>query len=101
MKKWNIKKVLIIISIIIICLGIILGLSISKELEKALPSEKIYVDGSDFSGLVQVGGIIASKLLGIVIVIYSIFIDALIWIIYGIVLIIKKIIKRINDKKAI
>ena len=49
----------------------------------------------------QVGGAIASKLLGIVIVIYSILIDSLIWIIYGMVLIIKKIINKIKDKKAI
>ena len=101
MKKFNIKKVLIIISIIIICFGIISALSISKELENTLPNEKIYVDGSNFSGLVQVGGVIASKLLGIVIVIYSILIDSLIWIIYGIVLIIKKIINKIKDKKDI
>lgn len=101
MKKWNIKKILIIISIIIICLGIISASSISKELENELANEKIYVDGSDFSGLVRLGGIIGSQLLGIVIVIYSIFIDVLIWVIYGIVLIIIKIVKKINDKKVI
>lgn len=98
MKKWNIKKILIIISIIIICLGILLGLSISNELISTLPTEKIYVDGSDFSGLAQIGGIIGSKILGMVIVIYSIFIDILIWILYGLVLMIIKIIKKIKNK---
>lgn len=101
MKKWNVNKILVIISIIIIFLGIISGLYISNELESSLPNEKIYVDGSDFSGLMQVVGIIGSKILGIVIIIYSVFIDVLIWIIYGIILIIMKIIKKINDKKVI
>lgn len=96
MKKWNVGKILIIISIIIICLGIISGISISNELENALPTEKIYVDGSDFSMLVQLGGTVGSRLLEIVIVIYSILIDLLIWIIYGIVLVIMKIIRKIH-----
>lgn len=101
MKKWKVKKVLIIISIIVICFGIVIGLSVSNELENALTNENIYVDGSNFSGLVQVGGTIVSKLFIVVFIIYSIFIDVLIWSVYGIILIIKKIIKKITDKKVV
>ncbi len=79
----------------------LVGINISNELINIIPSEKIYVDGSDFSGLVQIGGFIGAKILGIIIIFYSIFIDILIWIIYGFVLIIMKIIKRINDRKKV
>ena len=91
MKKKNIKKILIIISLIIICLGIVLGLSLSSELEQSIPNEKLYIDSTGFSTLVQI--------VGILIIIYSILIDALIWIIYGIVLIVIKIIKKLSNKK--
>ena len=101
MKKWNIKKILIIHSIIIIFVGIIVGVSISNELINTISSEKINVDGSDFSGLIEIGGFIGAKILGIIIIFYSIFIDILIWLIYGFVLIIMKIIKKINDRKNI
>ena len=99
MKKKNIKKILIIISLIIICLGIVLGLSLSSELEQSIPNEKLYIDSTGFSTLVQIVGISVSKVLGTLIIIYSILIDALIWIIYGIVLIVIKIIKKLSNKK--
>lgn len=96
--KNTIKKILIIISIIIICLGIISASSISKELENEISNEKLYVDGSDFTGLVKLGGIIGAEVLRIVIIIYSILLDAVIWGIYGIVLIIIKIVSKIKSK---
>ncbi|MCI8396576.1 MAG: hypothetical protein HFJ52_02590 [Clostridia bacterium] len=101
MKKRNIKKVLFIISIIIICLGIISGLNISNEIENVIPNERIYVDGSDFSGLVQLGGIISSKILGTLIIFGSICIDIIIWILYGLILVILKVIKRMKDKRTV
>lgn len=101
MKKKNINKILIIISIIIICIGIILGFEVSHDLEKTSTNENIYIDSSDFSGLAQIGGMMVSKLLGILMVIYSIFIDVLIWVMYGIVLIIKKLIRKINIKNTL
>ena len=96
MKKLNINNILIIVSIIILCLGGILGFGVSNELEKISSNENIYIDGSNFSGLAQIGGMMVSKLLGILMVFFSILIDMLIWIIYGIVL----IIKRIHDRKT-
>lgn len=96
MKKLNINNILIIVSIIIFCLGGILGFGVSNELEKISSNENIYIDGSNFSGLAQIGGMMLSKLLGILMVFFSILIDMLIWIIYGIVL----IIKRIHDRRT-
>ncbi len=96
MKKLNINNILIIVSIIILCLGGILGFGVSNELEKISSNENIYIDGSNFSGLAQIGGMMLSKLLGILMVFFSILIDMLIWIIYGIVL----IIKRIHDRRT-
>lgn len=96
MKKLNINNILIIVSIIILCLGVILGFVVSNELEKISSNENIYIDGSNFSGLAQIGGMMLSKVLGILMVFFSILIDMLIWIIYGIVL----IIKRIHDRRT-
>ena len=96
MKKLNINNILIIVSIIILCLGGILGFGVSNELEKISSNENIYIDSSNFSGLAQIGGMMLSKLLGILMVFFSILIDMLIWIIYGIVL----IIKRIHDRRT-
>ena len=96
MKKLNINNILIIVSIIILCLGGILGFGVSNELEKISSNENIYIDGSNFSGLAQIGGMMLSKLLGILMVFFSILIYMLIWIIYGIVL----IIKRIHDRRT-
>ena len=96
MKKLNINNILIIVSIIILCLGVILCFGVSNELEKISSNENIYIDGSNFSGLAQIGGMMLSKVLGILMVFFSILIDMLIWIIYGIVL----IIKRIHDRRT-
>lgn len=98
MKKWTSKKIIIIISIIIIGLGIIAGVSLSIELMHMLPTEKIYVDGSDFSGVIQISGVIGSIVMGLIIVFCSIFMDILIWIIYGIVLF---IIKKVHKMKKV
>lgn len=64
MKKWNVKKILTVISIIIICLGILAGIEICIELINTAPiGEKFIVDGSDFSGLVDIGVIMMSILM--------------------------------------
>ena len=99
MNNKKIKKILIVVSVIIISLGIISGFSLSGELEQSIPDNKIYVDGTDFSGIVKIGGVIASKILGIMIVIGSICIDIIIWIIYLIIVLIVKLLKKIKNKK--
>ncbi len=96
MKKWTSKKILIIISIIIISLGVISGVSLSIELMHAFPNEKIYIDNSNFSEVAQIGGVIVSIVMGLFIVFCSILMDILIWIIYGIILL---IIKKVHKAK--
>lgn len=96
MKRKKVVKILIIISIFIFLLGIIAGISVSNELINGILKEDIYIDGSNFSGLIEVGGFIGSKILGTMIIFFSIFIDIIIWIIFGIV---SLIVKVINDKK--
>lgn len=102
MKRKKVKRILIIISIIIVFLGIIVGNNISNDLINNIPKENIYIDGSNFSGLVEIGGVIGSKILGTLIIFLSVLIDIIIWIMYGCVLLILKIInnKKNNISKA-
>lgn len=94
MKKLSVTKILIIISIIVIVLGIIIGIEVSNSIESSIPNESISVDGSDFSGIVEITGIIGSKIIGTLIVFFSFIIDAFIWIVYGIIWLIINIVKK-------
>lgn len=89
----KIKKILVVISIIIIILGIIFGISVSNNLINSADNN-LYVDGSDFSGIVELTSFIGAKVLGFVIVIYSILLDIAIWTIYGIIILILKLIRK-------
>lgn len=89
----NIKKILVIISIIIIILGIIFGISVSNNLINSADNN-LYVDGSNFSGIVELTSFMGAKVLGFVIVIYSILLDIVIWTIYGIIFLILKLIRK-------
>ena len=100
MKKVNVTKILIIISVIIIVLGIIKGIGVSNSIDNSIPKESIYVDGSDFSGIVQISGIMGSKIIGTLIVFGSFIIDAFIWLIYGIIVLIIGIAKKNNKKRG-
>ena len=100
MKKLKVTKILIIVSVIIIVLGIITGVGVSNSIDNSIPNESIYVDGSDFSGIVQIAGIMSSKIIGTLIVFGSFIIDAFIWFIYGIVILIIGIAKKISNKGA-
>ena len=99
MKKLNATKILIIISIIVIILGIIIGIEASNSIENSIPNESINVDGSDFSGIVQITGIMGSKIIGTLIVFFSFIIDAFIWLVYGIIILIINIVKKIKNKR--
>lgn len=103
MKKISVKRIIIIISIIIFCLGILSAIEVSNSIESSIPSENVNIDGSDFSGLFQITGIIGSKIIGLLIVLVCFFIDLIIWIIYEVILIIVNIynnqkIKHYNKK---
>lgn len=97
--KKVVKKILILISIIILILGIISGINVSNELVNNSNTNNIYVDGTDFSGMVELGVFFGSKILGIVIIFYSILIDIVIWLIYGIIIFILKMIDRLRNKR--
>lgn len=97
--KKVVKKILILISIIILILGIISGINLSNELVNNSNTNNIYVDGTDFSGMAELGVFFASKILGIVIIFYSILIDIVIWLIYGIIIFILKMIDRLRNKR--
>lgn len=89
----KIKKILVVISIIIIILGIIFGISVSNNLINSADNN-LYVDGSNFSGIVELTSFMGAKVLGFVIVIYSILLDCVIWIVYGIIILILKLIRK-------
>jgi len=97
--KKVVKKILILISIIILILGIISGINVSNELVNNSNTNNIYVDGTDFSGMAELGVFFGSKILGIVIIFYSILIDIVIWLIYGIIIFILKMIDRLRNKR--
>ena len=90
---------MILISIIILILGIISGINVSNELVNNSNTNNIYVDGTDFSGMAELGVFFGSKILGIVIIFYSILIDIVIWLIYGIIIFILKMIDRLRNKR--
>lgn len=96
--KKTVKIILIIISIIILILGIILGINVSNELINNTNTNNIYVDGTDFSGTAKLGTFFGSKVLVVLFIFYSILIDIVIWLIYGIIIFILKMIDRLKNK---
>lgn len=90
-----ILKILIVVSIIIIALGIFAGKSVKYEVkDSGMPTQNIYIDGTDATDFTEAFVEMASGLLGIVMITYSIVAVACIWGIYGIILLIVIIIKK-------
>lgn len=99
MNTKKVTKILIIISVIIILMGIFAGKSVNLELkDNSSPKENIYVDGTDFTALSEAFVSIGSSLLGIIITMYFVFAVVVIWIIYGVIILIIKIITKIKEK---
>jgi len=101
MKKVNV--VLIIISIIVIFLGIILGISVSNELINSISVENNVNSattgaGANYSDIIELFGVFGSKIIGTIIILGSIFIDIFIWLSNGAIFFINKIIKNIKNK---
>ena len=99
MNSKTVKKILVIISIIILVLGIIKGINIMNNVENTASSSDLTIDGADFSGVVELGGYIGNQLVGVITIAYSIFLDIIIWVIYGIVILIIKLIDKIRKKE--
>ena len=97
------KKVLIvmaILSLIIIVIGIVNGISVYMELaNRAVDTGKIYVDGSDFTGLVQLFGSSVAIIVCALIIAGSIGIVAVQWSIFGIIILILYLIHRGQKSK--
>lgn len=97
MKKVNI--ILLIISVIIIVLGILIALGTSNELLNLTGADVIdSVIGERYSAIIEIFGIFGAKIVKTMIIIFSIVIDILIWIVYGVVLLCMKIIKKIKEQ---
>ena len=101
MNKRNIIKVLMVISVFIIIMGVVGGILVSNELSNIEVSNKnMLVDGTDFTGLIELFIYIGSSVIGFAIGMFSVIIVAIIWIVYGVIVLIVKIINKIKgDKK--
>lgn len=98
MKK--VTKTLIIISIIIIVLGIFAGISVNKQLSAGVSEmENQYVDGSNFTPLVQFGVTLGALAVSFAIIFYSVLAVCAIWVIYGMIILIIKILNKISQRK--
>jgi len=102
MNKIN-KRVLIILavlSVLIIGFGIFEGFSIKNEIIKeSTPTENIYLDGSDVTAITTTFSELGAGMLAFGVIMYTVLIVAGMWVIYGIVLLIIKIIKKCKEKR--
>ena len=95
MQNKKIVKKLIIISIIILIIGVILGFSVkilmlNSLAEQNIPPENTAGIGGDYSKIIEIFGNIFAIYVEIGIFIFSIIIDLIIWIVYGIINFIRK-----------
>ena len=99
MNTKKVTNILIIISVVIILMGIFAGKSVNLELkDNSSPKENIYVDGTDFTALSEVIVSIGSGFLGVIITMYFAFAVVVIWVIYGVIILIIKITTKIKEK---
>ena len=101
MKK--VKRVLLIISIIIIVSGIIIGLGTLNEILNSISVENNVNGatsgiGANYSGIIEIFGVLGAKLIGTMIIVCSIIVDLLIWLFYGLILLFIKIVKKIKKQ---
>lgn len=94
MRKIKVRNILVVISIVIFCLGLMSSVSVFGELKNATPEGDIYFDGSNVSWFKQVAAGVTGSVLGAMAILYSLLIVATIWIVYfiskGIIRIIQK-----------
>lgn len=99
MTRKKVIKILIIVSVIILLLGIIMGIGMSKAIINIIPTEEVIIDGTNIQGIIDLLGNIGSKIIGLAIVAGSIFIDITIWSFYGIIILIKEILNKLKENK--
>lgn len=97
----KVSIILLIISILIIIFGFLSAKNTKDELvNKAMPSGNIYIDGTDMTAASKAFAQIGSGLLGFAIIIYSFLLVGAIWVVYGIIILVILIIKKINNKNT-
>ena len=94
-------KILIIISVLIILLGLIVGWGVSNTIVKLIPTDEIIIDGTNVQGIIDLVGNIGARVIGLGIIVGSIFIDICIWGFYGIIILIKEILNKFKEGKKI
>lgn len=94
-------KILIIISVLIILLGLIVGWGVSNTIVKLIPTDEIIIDGTNVQGIIDLFGNIGARVIGLGIIVGSIFIDICIWGFYGIIILIKEILNKFKEGKKI
>lgn len=94
-----ILKTLIIISIAIIVLGVLSGMSIKNELmDTESSTNDVYVDGTNVTPFVDAFTELGSGLLNVIIVTGCILITCCIWLVYGIIILIINIVNKCKKK---
>jgi len=98
------QKILLIISIIIIVLGIIIGIGTSNEIMNSVSVDNSVNGatsgiGANYSDIIELFGVFGAKLIGAMIIVGSIIIDLFIWLVYGLILLSIKIIKKVQQNK--
>ena len=97
MNKRNVTRILIVISVFIMIVGVVGGILASNELKNVEVSDRsIYIDGTDFTSLIELFVYIGSSIIGFAIGMFSAIIVAIIWIIYGVIVLIVNIINKIK-----
>lgn len=99
-KNKNTVTIMLVISLIVIVLGLICGVSVYYEVTSRVAASSgsgVYIDGSDFSGLVDLLGQAGAFILSAVIVGASFFAVGMQWVLYFIVKLIKKQLAKKNQ----
>lgn len=93
-------KIMTIVSVIILVIGIVLGLGgWTILMNTVFQSRPINIDGTDFSGVFKLFGSFTSAALGIAIIIRCFFLIAILWVVYGIILLFLKVYQKTTNKK--
>lgn len=101
MKAKKVRKILIIISAIILLFGIIAGNEVRTELRPAnWEVTGAIVDGSDFTAIADGVHRAGTALIGFIIFLYFLMVVAGIWGVYGIIMLIIIIVKKIRGKNG-
>lgn len=103
MKNSKVRKVLLIITIIILIISAVIGVAVSTGFINAILSSdgKTIIDGADFTIFANLIGTLGAVAIGIVPIVIGFMTAGVIWLTYGIILGVSLLIKREKSKKII